>query len=208
MFCTRHCSRGAAGAFGADTSMEIWDLVGTSGSRLGTTGGSWAEVGDRALPIINSQSIRARSHPAFSFFFAGGKVYKHSANISLLVKSLPSPHRPLSPGAAFAGAHMRRSLWKQRSAVTVQAGALLPAAVPRQLLPHAKPAATSSTGHICRGQAGLPLAPERPQPRDGGNKHPRRARIPPGCAGRCSHALPAMEAPVPVLLLLGKSWWP
>lgn len=40
-----------------------------------------------------------------------------------------------------------------------QAGAPLPAAFQRQLLPHGKPATSSSTGHLRRGQAGVPLAP-------------------------------------------------
>ena len=53
-------------------STEIWDLAGTLGSGLGSSASPWAEVGDWALPIINSQSLRARIHPAFSFF--GGRV--------------------------------------------------------------------------------------------------------------------------------------
>lgn len=61
--------RGSGSACGADASTEIWDLAGTWGSRLGTSTGTWAEVGDWALPIINPQSGRAGIHPAFSFFF-------------------------------------------------------------------------------------------------------------------------------------------
>ena len=66
--------RGSVSACDADTSPEIWDLAGSLGSRLGTSTGTWAGVGDWALPVINSQSVRARIHPAFWFFWEGGRV--------------------------------------------------------------------------------------------------------------------------------------
>lgn len=40
--------RGSGSACGTDTSTEIWDLAGTLGSRLGTSAGTWAEVGGTA----------------------------------------------------------------------------------------------------------------------------------------------------------------